>query len=150
MPDLLLATSEVGRYEGNLASVYRIFDSRGSLLYIGLTNCPLTRMKDHRLMYWYGWWQWAAEIRVDPPLIRHYTQIAELAAIHTEMPLYNLLGVRGRSAPVRPGQVGCYIPPPGQRDRFVDVPPTWTLLDYKPNWPINVYAAGSGELLAAA
>lgn len=149
MPDLLLATPTADRYEGNVASVYRIFDDRSSLLYIGLSNCPLTRMTQHRLTYWYGWWQWAAVIRVDPPLIRHHTQIAELAAIHAEMPLYNLLGVRGR-VQVGPGRIGQYAPPPGQRDRFVDVPPTWTLRDFEPNWQISVYGSGSTQLLVAA
>lgn len=156
MPDLLLATSEVDRYEGNLASMYRIRDSYGTLLYIGLTNCPLTRMKGHRWMQWYGWWQWVQTIHVDSPTGRAQAHIDELAAIHAELPLYNRLGrVPNRlgSVPavaIEPGQVGRYQPPPGQRDRFLDVPPSGTLADFDQNWVINVYSPGSDTLLAVA
>jgi hypothetical protein len=150
MPDLLLATAAIDRYEGNQASVYRISDGYGSLLYIGQTNCPLKRVKDHRWMYWYGWWQWAAEIRVDLPLIRHEAQAAELAAIHSECPLYNRTGRIPNTEPAGAGEIGRPVPPPGQRNRCIDTPPTWTLRDFDRNWTIRVYAAGSGELLVAA
>lgn len=154
MPDLLLATPGVDRYQDGLASVYRIFNEHGVNLYIGFTNCPLMRMKGHRWMQWYGWWQWAATINVDPALTRVAAKAAELTAIGSERPLYNRIGLR-RCAPgsipavaIEPGQVGRYKAPPGQRDRFLDTPPTGTLQDFEQNWQINVYEIGSERLLA--
>ncbi|MGA4875918.1 GIY-YIG nuclease family protein [Streptomyces lydicamycinicus] len=68
-------------------AVYRLFDSEGRLLYVGISNDPGFRWKQHR-----GdkqWWQHVADKTVTWYDTRMLALQAEALAIHTEAPMYN-------------------------------------------------------------
>lgn len=71
-------------------TLYRYFDRRGALLYIGITTAGHARALGH----WRTakWWR-----RVATATFRHYrneseARAAEAAAIYDELPLYNVAG----------------------------------------------------------
>jgi hypothetical protein len=70
-------------------SIYRWYDVRGVLLYVGVTHQPTVREKGHRANSW--WIRWADRCVVDPPLLttRAEAEQAESAAIASESPAFN-------------------------------------------------------------
>lgn len=74
--------------------LYRFFDARGNLLYIGLTVGAAQRFADHRRHK--DWWPLVARIDVEHFPDRPSVVTAERAAIETEWPRYNIVHGRGR------------------------------------------------------
>ncbi|MFI7294014.1 GIY-YIG nuclease family protein [Streptomyces sp. NPDC050121] len=68
-------------------ALYRLFDRRGGLLYVGITNDPAFRWKQHRGDK--GWWPKVADKQVTWYATRALALQAEALAIHTEGPAFN-------------------------------------------------------------
>lgn len=66
--------------------VYRLFDARGALLYIGMSQWPHWRMEQHRDKVW---WDDVADWTVEEFPNRRRAATAERAAIRAEHPVYN-------------------------------------------------------------
>ncbi|WP_203823100.1 GIY-YIG nuclease family protein, partial [Paractinoplanes ferrugineus] len=69
--------------------LYRLFDRTDTLLYIGITNDPKTRFKNHSKLK--EWWQDVdpSKTRIDFHATRDAALTAEAKAIKVELPLYN-------------------------------------------------------------
>jgi hypothetical protein len=76
-------------------ALYRFFDSAGALLYVGITASPSTRFTLHSKKS--PWWKYVDHART--AVEYHETRIlaaaAELAAIKSEGPKWNIAGVSG-------------------------------------------------------
>lgn len=103
----LMTGNLASKYPGGRSTVYRFFDSTGSLLYVGVTDMPVVRIAAHRIKAL--WWN-----RVDPNRTtlteyddRRTAELAELDAIKTENPEFNLTG----KASYRPGRRRMTLPP---------------------------------------
>ena len=68
-------------------ALYRLFDKRGGLLYVGISNDPAFRWKQHRGDK--GWWPQVADRQVTWYATRLLALQAEALAIQTEWPIYN-------------------------------------------------------------
>lgn len=81
--------------------LYRLYDANGRLLYIGKTiNHWTGRMSEHRNIQ--PWWHEVAQVRLEPYLTDHELSAAEIAAIKSERPRYNVVHNRSHSqAPKR-------------------------------------------------
>lgn len=76
-------------------SLYRLYDKRGKLLYIGISLDAAARLSNHRLER--GWWQQVASVRLEQHRTRDAVLAAEKAAIRAERPRYNVaMARRGR------------------------------------------------------
>jgi predicted GIY-YIG superfamily endonuclease len=82
-------------YHGVRTAVYRFFDPAGSLLYVGVTDNPTIRFAAHRGKA--NWWT-----RADPTNTtlswyetREEAEAAELQAIVSERPEFNIVGKDG-------------------------------------------------------
>jgi predicted GIY-YIG superfamily endonuclease len=75
-------------------ALYRFFDLRGRLLYIGLTVDLPARLTRHRLDK--PWWSDVARVEVEHYPSRAAVAAAERSAIATETPLYNVVHNHGR------------------------------------------------------
>lgn len=69
-------------------AVYRLFDSSGALLYVGISCNPEKRFRAHRNEK--DWWQEVDGISIEWFESRHKASLAEAHAIGTEGPLYNV------------------------------------------------------------
>lgn len=73
-------------------TLYRLFDSEGGLVYVGITSGnPLLRWKAHSHHQW--WWQSVATARLEHFDSRPEAAAAELEAIRSERPSQNQAGV---------------------------------------------------------
>lgn len=91
----------------NTHTLYRMFDDEGFLLYVGLTNNPAGRFRDHNAA---DWWDQVASITVEHHCDREDLKAAEAEAIKTENPVYNKTGNRTPGVqPVPTGPVGKYV-----------------------------------------
>lgn len=70
------------------AALYRIFNSAGQLLYVGVANRPEERLTSHAGSR--RWWHEVAETRVEWHPSREDAEKAEAVAINFENPLYNI------------------------------------------------------------
>jgi excinuclease UvrABC nuclease subunit len=68
--------------------VYRIYDSKGSLLYVGMGRNPMNRWASHAEQH--PWWRRAASFRVEWFETRKEAAAEELNAIRTEDPECNI------------------------------------------------------------
>lgn len=68
-------------------ALYRLFDTEGRLLYVGIAFNPDSRWAGHSASK--SWWTDVAEKRVEWHETRSEAVAAERAAIATELPLYN-------------------------------------------------------------
>lgn len=71
--------------------VYRLRDSCGLLLYVGVTWCPRERWIKHRRRT--SWWPRVASVEVECFSERWRALRAELVAIKQESPVHNIRGV---------------------------------------------------------
>ncbi|MET7429601.1 GIY-YIG nuclease family protein [Streptomyces flaveolus] len=68
-------------------SLYRLFDSEGRLLYIGISNNPEKRFNTHR--WTKPWRQEIASYTAEWLDTREEAEAAEIEAIRSELPAYN-------------------------------------------------------------
>lgn len=75
--------------------VYRFYDARDRLLYVGITRNPQNRFNAHQNS---PWWDTAERCTIEPQSTRARAFWAEAMAIHEESPIYNATatGVAGR------------------------------------------------------
>lgn len=73
-------------------SLYRCYDKRGILLYVGISATALSRMQRH--LYRGGWSLSARSVTIEPFRNRAAAQRAELRAIAYEHPKFNLPSAR--------------------------------------------------------
>jgi hypothetical protein len=84
------------RYRTNADAVYRFYDAKRRLLYIGMTTSrPSSRWTWHRKNA--EWWQDAAFVSVQW-ILDGTAKAVEKAAIQAEQPLHNKQHVRSRSS----------------------------------------------------
>ena len=69
-------------------ALYRVRDDHGRLLYVGISEAPLSRMAGHDRSP--GWPQKAAEISIEWHPSRDDARTAESAAILAEDPIHNM------------------------------------------------------------
>lgn len=74
------------RAEGGVA-LYRHFDEDGVLLYVGIANDPAVRAEGHRVQS--RWWPLSKRTDVEWHDSRQAALDAEVAAIRSELPLFN-------------------------------------------------------------
>lgn len=75
--------------------LYRFIDAVGALLYVGITSRPTERWQKHRRQA--QWWPQVSEVLVEVYAQRHQAEAAELAAIKSERPLFNVHAAPTRS-----------------------------------------------------
>ena len=68
--------------------LYRFYDAEGALLYIGITNNPPARFRQHRGAK--SWWDAVANIKLETFDSRRALEVAERGAIKSEKPKYNI------------------------------------------------------------
>lgn len=68
--------------------LYRMYDIKNRLLYIGLTSDPPARFKNHKFNRW--WWDEVANIGIEQFQSQKALRAAEARAIRDEGPLYNV------------------------------------------------------------
>jgi excinuclease UvrABC nuclease subunit len=73
--------------------VYRVYDSEGSLLYVGMGNNPMNRWSSHAGRH--AWWTEAASFRVEWYATREEAAGVEKTAIREEDPKHNIHGRPG-------------------------------------------------------
>ncbi|MFF7071973.1 GIY-YIG nuclease family protein [Streptomyces pseudovenezuelae] len=76
-------------------ALYRLYGPQG-LLYVGISTCPLTRIRTH--LQQQPWGPHVIGIRIDYP---HDAHTAEREAVHTERPLHNVM-FNGQAPPPPP------------------------------------------------
>lgn len=72
----------------NPTTLYRLYGSTGCLLYVGVAGNPGRRFEQHRSEK--PWWGEVSETRLEHFPSRPLALAAELRAIHTEAPIYNV------------------------------------------------------------
>lgn len=75
-------------------TLYRHYNNKGELLYVGISIVPGERQESHRKSA--PWWQQVANIRLEHFSTPIEAKIAEDKAIATEDPVYNILGRKRR------------------------------------------------------
>ncbi len=70
-------------------TLYRAYDAQGQLLYVGISYDALSRLSQHATA---GWSHYAASITLQRHPNRESAAAAELAAIRTEDPVFNMAG----------------------------------------------------------
>lgn len=73
-----------------MCELYRHFDSKGRLLYVGISLSAIARLAAHRKSA--NWFNSIAWIEVEKFVSRHDALIAETHAIRTENPIWNKAG----------------------------------------------------------
>lgn len=71
-------------------TLYRLYNADGGLLYVGIAGNPGRRFEQHRQDK--PWWGSVANIRLEHFPTRDAASEAELKAIRTERPAYNIVG----------------------------------------------------------
>lgn len=99
----------MARHPGRTA-LYRLFDTAGALLYVGIAHNPDQRWATHSLSK--AWWPAVDKRLVEWHETRASAERAELLAIRTEKPLHNVVGTpqaavspAGGKTPTRPIRV---------------------------------------------
>jgi len=72
------------------ATLYRFFNEEGTLLYVGVTTMGLARWSEHAR--YKDWWPLVASTTTDHFTDQGEALAAELAAIRSEHPTYNIAG----------------------------------------------------------
>jgi len=71
----------------SLHVLYRFFNVDGDLLYVGITNNPAGRFRDHHKKQW---WESVTHIQLAHYANRQELKAAETEAIRTEDPIFNI------------------------------------------------------------
>lgn len=88
IPSPKLKRTTVERNE--LTWVYKAFNKRGDLLYVGITNNPKNRLREHKDDS--IWWEDKDQMTWDMYETRGQAETAELLSIRTENPVFNITG----------------------------------------------------------
>jgi hypothetical protein len=75
----------------NIATVYALFSSDGTALYVGVSRCLIRRLRDHR--YKQLWWKEVARIEIQEFTREEQWGMAESETIQRLQPIYNIQGV---------------------------------------------------------
>ena len=86
-------------------ALYRFFDEGDELLYVGITNNPSARFKQHGADK--DWWHEVVTIRMQRYPSRAAVLIAEKRAIIEEKPRYNVVHAAGSLPPADPIACPC-------------------------------------------
>lgn len=70
-------------------SLYRLYDAKGTLLYIGISNDPAKRFNAHRWARCRAWRHDIDHYTAEWLDTREQAELAEIAAIRSEGPLHN-------------------------------------------------------------
>lgn len=84
--------------EQESTALYRHFDAAGSLLYVGISLCVVTRLRQHRRDA--HWFTEIARIDVEWHPSREAACDAEFAAIRSEKPRHNITHTRSQRRPL--------------------------------------------------
>ncbi len=79
-------------YPFTYTQLYRHFDKKGTLLYVGIAVCSFERLKCHRFTH-KQWFRRIASITIEHYRTVKTARAAELEAIRTEAPLFNKCAV---------------------------------------------------------
>jgi predicted GIY-YIG superfamily endonuclease len=74
-----------------VTTLYRLFDAEGALLYVGISQYPKDRLKQHRASK--AWWSLVARTTTETHPTRAAAEEAERVAIAREEPRYNIAHV---------------------------------------------------------
>jgi predicted GIY-YIG superfamily endonuclease len=85
--DMTASVSSTPTEQRARTAVYRLYDADGTPLYIGLTNDPERRFKQHRSSK--PWWPQVARKVIDWYPTRDRAFLEEADAIETETPIHN-------------------------------------------------------------
>lgn len=80
-----------------IAHLYRCYSVNGDLLYIGISASAIARLAQHAEAS--HWFNEIARVDIEPFNTREEAEAAELEAIGTEDPLFNIRHKRGNSLP---------------------------------------------------
>lgn len=69
-------------------ALYRLYNAEGNLLYIGISSDPSRRFRDHRSRH--SWWGEVTNHSLEWFEIEFHALLAEVRAISTEAPRYNV------------------------------------------------------------
>ncbi|WP_371646451.1 GIY-YIG nuclease family protein [Streptomyces mirabilis] len=94
-------------------ALYRLYDAGGDLLYIGITDCPERRFKQHRNTK--PWWPKVSRKTTEWHPTRRRALAEEAAAVVAETPVYNVQYNPAAPVPVSPHQPPTDMP----QDRVV-------------------------------
>jgi DNA-binding XRE family transcriptional regulator/predicted GIY-YIG superfamily endonuclease len=89
--------------------IYRVYDDKGGLLYVGMSKSAMARVKDHFATS--PWGKTACTITIEVVADREAALLAERSAIKAEKPMHNIV-----HAPPLPKQ----RPGPGVIKAFID------------------------------
>lgn len=109
---------------GMRTSLYRRYDRDWTLLYVGISDWPRERAAMHKASLWV---QFAAHGKNEWFPTRDAAQAAEVAAIHTERPLFN----RRDSIPGAAARLDEYLLTQGRQDLLV-ITAAWTWGNFGP------------------
>lgn len=94
---------EMGEKGEKPTAVYRFYDSDGQLLYVGISHRLNGRLSAHKRT---KPWQQVARIDLEHHSTRHEAASAELHAIRTEKPLWNIAHNAGNRQPAAMPDIG--------------------------------------------
>lgn len=80
-------------------SVYRVFDKRGRLLYVGMSQSFIVRLETHRTDS--HWFSDAARVDIEHFRTRQSALKAEALAIRTENPKHNIFAMKHRRSTIQ-------------------------------------------------
>lgn len=79
-------------------SLYRHYDSSGTLLYVGVSLSVLVRLKQHEASHWFGS---IARVEIQRFTNRQAVLEAERVAVATENPLHNVIRFKTRAKSIK-------------------------------------------------
>jgi hypothetical protein len=84
----------------NSTQLYRHWDENNILLYVGISYSSTTRLRQHEKSA--RWFKLVRSVTIEQFATRKEAELAELHAIRTENPIYNIVGVLDSSPKVTP------------------------------------------------
>ena len=109
------------------ATLYRMWNAKGALLYVGISESAMSRFAQHAANK--DWWGEVEKVTLEHFPNREFALVAELTAIQSENPRYNIAGRPGAARRQPAPKVGATTP-----DLFPDLP--------DPVTPGEIIAAG--------
>jgi predicted GIY-YIG superfamily endonuclease len=126
--------------------LYRFYDSKGQLLYVGITDSPHTRWATHARKNAEGWWADVCVVHSEWHPTRAEAEAAEVKAIRREDPLHN---VSHSTVPRKWRRLSSTYLHPMAREEFGDQPFTYQDLVDRLGIPYGTVAVRARALVAA-